>query len=212
VLISQNRRFIFVHVQKTGGTSLEQVLRRASRDVAVWHGRHGHARAGWAELGQEGWQRYFSFAFVRNPWDRLVSWYAMIRQRIDALSPAERRRRQPFRTEIFNYVLHNSHDFESFLDNCTATIFDRGCDKSFLFNQLDYLSAPSGEMLVDFVGRYERFDEDAAQVLEWIGIDARLPRLNPSRHGHYRDYYTPRTRDLIAHRYARDIAHFGYEF
>lgn len=212
MLLSKKKKFIFVHVQKTAGTSLQQVLRAGAPDACIWHGRHGHASDGVAELGRQRWERFFSFGFVRNPWDRLVSHYSMIRERIDQLPPGQRDRPHPFKIELWNYVLHFSHDFESFLDICTGLIFDRDGYKSFLFNQIDYLSDTDGELLVDFVGRFENFEEDARQVLDQIGIKASVPRLNRSSRGHYRRYYSSRTRDLVAKRFARDIAAFGYGF
>jgi hypothetical protein len=39
-----------------------------------------------------------------------------------------------------------------------------------------------------------------------------LPHLKPSSHGHYRDYYSTDSRDIIARHFARDIRHLGYEF
>ncbi len=212
MLISNQRRFIFVHVQKTAGTSLQKVLRDNAPDARIWLGRHSHASAGVALLGRKRWEAYFSFGFVRNPWDRLVSHYSMIRGKIEELTPAQRQQPKPFDIELWNYVLHFSHDFESFLDNCTGLIFDRDCYKSFLFNQVDYLADDNGYILVDFVGRFEKFAEDAAHVLERIGIDAQIPNLNQSARGNYRDYYTPRTHDLVADRFRRDIETFGYEF
>ena len=140
MLISKQKKFVFVHVQKTGGTSLRQVLKSHAPDARKWHGKHGHASDAIAEIGRAEWERYFSFAFVRNPWDRLVSWYAMIQDRIAQLTPEERRKPRPFKIDIWNYALHASHDFESFLENCTAVIYDRGSRKSFAFNQLDSLT------------------------------------------------------------------------
>ncbi|HVF37606.1 MAG TPA: sulfotransferase family 2 domain-containing protein [Sphingomicrobium sp.] len=212
MLVSRKRNFVFVHVQKTAGTSLQRVLREQSPDARLWHGRHGHASAAIADIGRSKWDRFFTFGFVRNPWDRLVSHYSMIREKIDALTPAQRQQARPFETQLWNYVLHFSDDFDSFLTNCTGLIYDRDCYKSFLFNQLDYLSDQQGELAVDFVGRFESFAADANEALRRIGIEAEVPSLNRSDHSHYRDYYTPRTRDLVAARFRRDIAAFGYEF
>lgn len=68
MVIDRQRRFIFVHVYKTGGSSITDVLGgRAPRHVAAKH-------AGFNELPE--WRHnYFAFGFVRNPWDRVVSSY-----------------------------------------------------------------------------------------------------------------------------------------
>jgi hypothetical protein len=68
-------------------------------------------------------------------------------------------------------------------------------------------------MLADFIGRFERLDEDWAFIAQKLGVAATLPhrRVNP-RARHYREYYTARTREIIAARFKVDIDHFGYEF
>jgi hypothetical protein len=212
MLKSDSREFIFVHIQKTAGTSIEKMLKRNAADAAIWHGRHGHAMAGLKEIGPERWHRYFTFAFVRNPWDRLVSYYAMIKANIDQLPWWKRLLPRPFDVEIWNYVHRNSGDFRSFLENCTGTIYDKGAYKSFLFNQCEYISDADGRILVDHVGRFENLREDAGTALARIGIQEEIPMLNRSGHEHYRNYYDASMRELVRARVARDIEAFGYEF
>ena len=78
---------------------------------------------------------------------------------------------------------------------------------------MDYLTDASGSLAVDFLGRFERFERDARDLFRLLGIEpSALPHLNLSEHGHYRSWYTPETRDIVARRFHRDIAAFGYEF
>ena len=101
----------------------------------------------------DSWQAYYKFAFVRNPWDRLVSWYTMI-----ANSPRRRLR-------LWKYVDENARSFDEFVRYCTATIVEPGGErKSFCFNQLDYISDASGKIIVDFVGQFERLRDDLQTV------------------------------------------------
>jgi hypothetical protein len=155
VIINHSRKFVFIHVQKTAGLSIEQFLLDEYPQSTKWHGRHGRALDALGDISRSTWESYYSFAFVRNPWDRLASWYAMIDAARKKLSPAERASASPLPSELWNYAIANSHDFESFLVHCTDTIFDLGCNKSFAFNQLDYLTDERGEIVVDFVGRFE---------------------------------------------------------
>ena len=69
-----------------------------------------------------------------------------------------------------------------------------------------------GNLLMDFLGHYENLAEDVAYVCQKIGVNEQLPHLNQSQHKDYRDYYTDRTRELIAEHYAKDISLFGYDF
>ncbi len=79
--------------------------------------------------------------------------------------------------------------------------------------QLDWFVDPNGNLLADFIGKFERLDEDWAFVAQKLGITENLPhrRANP-RARHYTEYYTPRTRDIIATRFKVDIDRFGYDF
>src|SRR5262249_11451227 len=84
MLISESHKFIFVHIQRTGGMSMTKLLQQHVPDLRQIHGRHGHVRDAIPELGDSR-RQYFIFAMVRNPWDRLVSWHSMIRQEFGRL-------------------------------------------------------------------------------------------------------------------------------
>ena len=79
--------------------------------------------------------------------------------------------------------------------------------------QLDWFVDPNGNVLADFIGKFERLDEDWAFVAKKLGVSENLPhqRANP-RTRHYTEYYTPRTRDIIANKFKVDIERFDYEF
>ena len=199
MLLSRQKKFLFVHIQKTAGSSLRQALTAAVPDLGPFLGTHDHAAWARPHLGAD-WPDVFKAAFVRNPWDRLVSWYAMIREQDAATN------------RFWEYVRRRARSFEEFLLHCTDTVEDHDGRKSILFNQLDYLTDERGEVIVDFIGRYESLEQDAAPLFRRLNVNAVLPHVNGSRHGHYSAYYTDRTRDLVALRYRRDIDHFGYTF
>ena len=213
MLINKEKKFIFIHVQKTAGISIEQVLQHRFPGTLTWHGRHGRVIDGLGEMRQEIWSEHFTFAFVRNPWDRMVSWYNMIEHAQKKMSFWKRLKKKPFRSDLWNYAIANSTDFERFLENCTDTIFDLGCNKSFIFNQVDYLADKDGKIQVDFIGRFESQAADTDHVFRTIGLDSvSLPKLNQNKHTHYSSWYNDKTRRLVGERFARDIALFGYEF
>jgi hypothetical protein len=78
--------------------------------------------------------------------------------------------------------------------------------------QTEFVLDDSGGLLVNFVGRREALQRDFATVCEHLGIEASLPHVNRSQHLDFREYYTPRTRELVAEAYKKDIDFFGYEF
>ena len=131
---------------------------------------------------------YFKFAFVRNPWDRLVSFYVYGREKL--------RPTYPQMQEIdFSGMLH-------LLDRDTAWLRDLFVMRP----QTDYVSG------ADFVGRFEDMDSDFARVCTQLNIRAALPKKNTSRHGAYAGYYDDWSRGFVAARYAQDIQQFDYAF
>lgn len=212
MLINESPKFAFIHIQKTAGLSIERFLLDQSPRARQLHGRHGRVADALGTMGADEWAGYFSFAFVRNPWDRMVSWYSMIEAAKQQLTSEELARERPFQSDLWNYAIANSNDFDSFLRNCTATIFDLGCNKNFAFNQVDYLTDSQGKVLVDFVGRFENLAEDMGHILSVLQLEGTLPRLNASTHAHYTEWYSDETRQLVADRYLRDIEAFGYSF
>lgn len=198
-----NRDILFVHIQKTGGTSILKALGQEP------HPRFKHCFAG--EFRQmctaEQWNAAFKFAFVRNPWDRLVSWWSMLNAYRDAYRQGARMNR------FFTYVFENSATFEEFILKCHADIPDPDGRKCILRNQLDYLTDPDGRLLVDFVGKFENLAADFRKVTRQLGLpDTALEHRNRSSHAPYTAYYSDRTRALIEQAYRRDIAQFGYAF
>jgi len=220
MLLSDTYKVVFVHIQKTGGDSIAGILRKYASDIRQLGAKHEFARSGKLKLG-DAWKDYVKFAFVRNPWDRLLSWYSMIRQatRITWLQARfnSRKRshlRQTVSNPLWRYVYENSSNFEEFIKICTAEIeSEEGTLYSFAYNQLDYLVDPSGNLLVDFIGRFENFSEDLRTFAARAGIElARIPHANVSAHRHYSSYYTSELERIVRERFARDIEYFGYDF
>lgn len=90
MLISHNPKFIFIHVPKTAGTSISVSIQRShpcphpimalsryhkSPPIGPHAIRHHGEYYRVYELNPDIWKRYFSFAFVRNPWERVISFF-----------------------------------------------------------------------------------------------------------------------------------------
>lgn len=202
-MISADRGWIFVHVQKTGGNSVRSALGVEIDDAH----KHFLARDLRELYGEVTWQQCFKFAFVRNPWERLVSWWSMIdghRHRFNATIPLNK---------FIHYVLEHAGSFEEFIARCTDEIIDNDGRKSILRNQIDYLVGDDGTVIIDFIGHFERLQDDFDEVARRLGVaGVELPRLNASKHGAYTEYYTPAMAEAVGRLYARDIETFGYRF
>lgn len=154
----------------------------------------------------------FSFAFVRNPWDRLVSCY---RDKIlgevrdfTALDPV---RGVAFCLARFD-DFRPGMSFEAFV-RAVSAIFDQEADEHFR-SQHSFVTNAAGKLAVDYVGRFETLDRDFRRVCEKLGRpDLKLPVVqaaNPRRR--YTEYHTPETRDLVSERFREDIRLFEYTF
>jgi Sulfotransferase family len=211
MILSYPSSFLFVHIEKAAGSSIQQALlpfaqvqpnSRLRRRLA-WFGsmnRIGglyrslqfgeHATASEVKrcLPPEAYNSLFKFAFVRNPWDRLVSRYAHLLRSKD-------RKRHGF--------ISGLEKFEDFLK------WEMQRSSA---NQYSYVTDTEGNQIIDFVGHYETLAEDFAKVCVRLKIQAELPHANVSEHRDYRTYYSPETRDFVAKQFRRDIEMFGYDF
>jgi hypothetical protein len=156
----------------------------------------------------EEFDRMFKFAFVRNPWDRAVSIWLHMGERKRKL-PSIRSARRRFK------------DFLLAIPDMLATSGKYSHEACHAARMLPDLTSDDGRtLLVDFVGRIERFQQDFDHVCEAIDLPARpLSHENPRR---LRDgqrveapslhYYDAEARRLVGELYAEDIEFFGYEF
>ena len=188
---------LYIRVPKTGSHSILSVLSKYPkvlyqlRDQYIKDRRRlcDHLALDSREaLGDDLYNKIFKFSFVRNPYSRAVS---------------------SWRFTTFKMG-------QSFRDFC-IDLKDRGTCESFASwhcsDQYQQLYDLSGNLIVDFVGRLESYQDDFNTICDQIKIPRhRLPHKNKTNHKHYTEYYDSMSRDLVAERYAKDIEYFGYEF
>ncbi len=188
------RKCVFVHIPKTGGVSVSHAL------FGGRSGGHMTYRDYQRVLGKRQVRRSFSFAFVRNPWDRLVSAYEFLKKggmNDDDKLWADRQ-------------LAGFSTFEQFVEEW---VNEENVRKGVHFKpQADFVWDDSRDVAVDFVGKFERFEEDFNEVLAALGVASSLPHLNKSHRRSYIDCYSSRTEQIVARVYRSDIELFGYSF
>jgi hypothetical protein len=146
-------------------------------------------------LGGDFWQAAFTFSFVRNPWDRFLSIY-FFRVRNGEIAPT-----LSF-TEYARQMYAPRYRGRATLHSYPA----------YYYSMSDYLLDPDGNLLVDFVGRYETRQSDLAVVADRLGVEfsgLHLQRAAPEGR-HYSEYYDPESWEIVARVYAEDIERFGY--
>lgn len=217
-ILSHDHRFLFLHIAKTGGRSVNLTLARHCPRLARFNTKKLNpkvdilGRRPGLEIRQHmtnsEWSDYFKFAFVRNPWDRAVSMYRHIRSAEEMRSDGKLRYLEEI-TRRLN-IDSQSLSFEIFVK---AVLRDRIFDNYHWDKQILSLTDEAGKQIFDFVGRFENLQADFDTICRRIGFPlARLPHHNKTRRKHYAEYYTAETRDIVATIYRNDIDTFGYEF
>lgn len=208
MIVSHRHRFIFAAVPKTGTHAVRQALREHLGEedaeqvglfvnkrfpwpelAAIQHG-HLSLRQVRSYLGEEAFADYFKFAFVRNPFDRFVSYCAFMLRGGDAFQ------RQP-RDVMYHFLFREPPEQHILFQPQAALLADED----------------GRTLLTDMIGRVEDMQGSYDAVCARIGIPARpLDRVNGTRHADYRRYYDRPLIDAVAARYARDLELFGYGF
>lgn len=235
MLISTKYSFLFIHIPKVAGSSIENSLREATLsdsekmhwqidsilkklnyrikfysgfDLNIYNPffydpwqpiydklktRHARANRIREAIGTDTYENLFKFAFVRNPWSRLVSQYEYILQ-----TKHHKKRNRVFSLE----------NFENFLKDKIKEADD--------INQSKWLVNDNYELIVDFVGKLEDIEQDYKKILKKIGLGSNvtLKKVNRSKkkRNSYRDYYTEYTKNLVYEHASHDIYFFDYDF
>ena len=200
-MISHKHKFIFIHIPKCGGTSIEQSFgfrykkfsfKRSmglhpNRTDNFWL-QHCTLREIPTECGVDV-KNFFTFTIVRNPWDRMVSSF-FYESRIN-------KKRHGFKFNNFNAFVRSPTYAAEQHSLC----------------QMDFIINERSEPYIDFIGRFENLQEDFNTVCDKIGIPRKqLPHKNKTKHKHYTEYYDDETKQIVAKKYAKDIEYFGYKF
>lgn len=208
MIVSHRHRFIFAAVPKTGTHAVRQALREQLGDGDVEQvGLFVNKRFPWADLaaiqhghlslqqvrpylGEAAFGDYFKFAFVRNPFDRFVSYCAFMLRGGDVFQQRPR--------DVMRHFLFEDPPEHHILFQSQASVLVGGDGQA---------------LLTDMVGRVEDLQGSYDAVCARIGLASRpLDRVNGSRRADYRRYYDQALIDGVAARYAQDLDLFGYAF
>jgi len=200
-MISFQKRLLFIHIPKTAGNSIQSVLRDHSEDelVVLQSEQDGVERFGLRNpkykikkhstlaeyheaLGSEQFRSLYKFTCVRNPWDRMVSYYFTPTQ-----SPQTWDRKK-FRRIISKAV--------SVADYLRLNVLDNDP-----FENLNYI--------IRFENLASDFRTVCAAL---DISPTTLPQYNRSNREHYSKYYDDELRELVRDRFAPEIDRFAYVF
>ena len=214
--VSHAHKTIFVHVPRTAGSSIEQVLGIWGDDnkgtltparpdmlfglVGTKALQHLNARDVRDRLGDEVYRSYFKFAIVRNPYDRVVSTYHIRKKHFPKIQMS-----------FPDFVQKRIAGKKSFFRDLFMSKAEKALEDQFE-GQHEFLSDEKGALLVDFIGKYESLDGDFEKIGDRLGLKVKLPKTNLSRHEDYRKYYDEELKKTVRDVYRKDFEAFGYEF
>jgi len=205
MILSTGRSYIFAHIPKTGGTALAAALetRAMKDDILIGDTPKAQKRKSKLKgLSAKGriWKHstvddmqglvdpagMFVFTLVRNPWDRLVSYYTWLQ------------------SQSFDHpaiTLAKTASFSAFLNHpMTQVALLKNPYKSFVTAEAHFF-------------RLEHLTHDIAPLWEHLGFELTIGRANQSaRPRDWRPFYASADADLVAKLCAEDIARSAYQF
>ena len=211
-MICRRRKIIFIHIPKTGGTSVENLFwplnkyKRSERNL--WMGfkrpmfnkyqtgglQHLTASLIKREVGSREFAKCFKFTFDRNPWDKVISQYLSMGKRKD----------------LRGFVgMESGFSLKQYLD-CISKRSHVQWEEQYKF-----IEDVDGKSLVDWVGKFESISDDIDIIRSILDLDKgeKLPHVNKSSSRlHYSHYYDLESKEVVGEMYAKDISRFGYVY
>jgi hypothetical protein len=212
-MTSHELKCIFIHFPRTAGSSIEKFLMKTDDiygpKTSVYSGKdntkkmvvenhHTSAADYIKQNGNEIWEEYFTFSFVRNPWDWFVSnffWDLFQYERAKAENRPIKYRR--------NFIVNEcGSDF--------TTYVKKGAERPdwFVFTQVsDFIGKP------DFIGRFENLEKDVKFICNRLGVKyENFPFENKMNRTKYTDYYDNETANIVYNLFKKDIENFNYKY
>ena len=185
LVVSQEKKVLYLHVAKTGGSSIVRLLKNNGLDDGILSNKradHTEKLAYFTEVANN-WDDYYKFTFVRNKYDLLIS--------------------------LYNYdaQLNGAYSLPS---GCSDT-FVKKIQYNNLIDQY-YLTHLDNEPLFDFVGEYHTYTEDLNKVCDHLGVVNTEVRVNEGNYDRSKkdSYYSEALRENLRNKFPQEFEHFGW--
>jgi len=181
-----NKKFVFIHINKTGGTSINSALGIIKK--------HLTAKEVIDLVGKKNFSKVFSFAVVRNPWDKVASQY-----------------HHRIRTQQINEsISFNSWVSKTYGNHKDLTYHDK--PYKMFYPQIEWLKDYSGEIVVNKIMRFEKLNEEYESIRKALSVNKKLPHKNKSSNYDYKTIYSDNSIEIVKEHFKEDIELFGYDF
>lgn len=190
----KEKKIIFIHIPKTAGVSL---IRSIYGNVSLESHRSINF---YKKIFSLTYSDYFTFSFVRNPWDRLYSTYIFL----------EKGGMNIHDKNAFNMYLARYKNFEDFVINgLSENLISKIVH---LIPQSEFICDKDNSILVDFLGRFEKLNESILELEREINTKIQIDHYNINKKKSYTEVYTEQMILKVQKIYSRDIKVFGYNF
>ena len=196
IFLLDSPKCVFIHIPKTGGATIRRGIFEAKYQGPVF-----------GKVPNE-WMPFFKFAFIRNPYDRLISAWKMF---IQGMTNSIWKRPDDMPNSCFLSLA-------DFLEIVTDESIAYGAERRTYKEIIRHHTIPQTHPFnclghANFVGRFERFEEDLGTIFEKLGLPLlQIPHWNKTTHDHYTSYYDEKTRAISREFYREDLDSLGYEF
>jgi hypothetical protein len=189
--ISKEKKVIFFHIAKTGGSSIYDLLSKNGFNEGILSNKKldYDIKVKYFSDILDQWDEYYKFTFVRNKYDQLVS--------------------------LYNYdkALLNQISFEDFIIKHVCNISEYYPNYDYWIDQ-HFLTTVDNNPIFDFVGNFNNYRDDLKYVCGNINIEYEDIRKNIGtydRNKKYADYYTPQLKALVDKKFEKEIEYFDWE-
>lgn len=208
MIYSKKYNCLFIHIPKTAGTSIYKVFHEnnihdRSDDyhitIATFKAKLG--------LKEKQWKSCFKFAFVRNPWDRMVSLYEWSLRKT-----ARHQMEYRFASKCDNFIdwIKRGIGSNRKIINNADPLF-RNSKRHLEHKSLPYIMC-MGKIDVDFIGRFENLRNDWHHISNIVGWNFELGHEKKTKYKPYKEYYDEAAFEIVKNHFQDEIDFFGYEF
>lgn len=183
VYIFKDYGVMYYYNSKTASTSIKRSIQKRSNVVETLKRRS-------FKYFYNKYPNYKIFTFIRNPFDRVVSFYH------------------------FSKPNNNNYNFNEFIQKKYIDDPKIRKDKDIQLRPFIHKEKIRREDIdkLFFIGRFENLTEDFNTLCSMIGIEVGLLHINKTNRKNYREYFDDRSRKIIEKWYKEDLEVFGYEF
>lgn len=211
--LSRKYNALYVHIPKTGGTFITNNVLKMGNKPGKEKGLGEYNFFGYfnnieynhltsleiKKIIGDAFNSYYSFAFVRNPFDKVVSEFFYLKK-----------------TQNDNIGLLKNKNFKEFIKDLYNKFHLIDTQPQYIINhyipQYKFVMDKDNEIMVNFLGKFENFSQDIKKIMKTLNINVPIIKLNATIHKHYTHYYDKETIKMVEEMYKKDLELFNYVY